>query len=53
MLSCMTFLHGIYALMFQKFTHFGAQKLCRVVYVKIYLFISAETEKKLSNVGRI
>ena len=38
MLSCMTFVHGIYALISQKFTHFGAQKFCRVVYVKIYLF---------------
>ena len=38
MLSCMTFARGIDALMFQKFTHCGGYKLCRVVYVKIYLF---------------
>ena len=37
MLSCMTFPHGINALMFLKFTHFEEQ-LCRVVYVKIHLF---------------
>ena len=37
MLSCVTFAHGIYALMFQKFTHFGALKLCRVVYVNFNL----------------
>ena len=34
----MTFANGIYAIMVQKFTRFGASKLCRVVYVKIYLF---------------
>ena len=30
----MTFVYGIYAVI----SHFGAQKFCRVVYVKIYLF---------------
>ena len=39
----MTFVYGIYALIFLKFTYFGASKrsvknLCRVVYVTIYLF---------------
>ena len=49
MVSCMTFAHVIYALMFQTFTHFGAlsSRLCQ------NLFISPETKEKLSNVGRI
>ena len=52
MLSCMTFARGIDALMFQKFTHCGGYKLCRVVLCQ-NLFISPETEETLSNVGRI
>ena len=52
MLSCVTVAHGIYALMFSKIYLFWSLKtlssrLCQ------YLFISTETEEKLSNVGRI
>ena len=36
--SWMAFAHGIYALMFEKFTHFEHYQFCRVEYVKIVLF---------------
>ena len=34
----MTFAHVIHGIIFYTSTHFGAYKLCRVVYVKIYSF---------------
>ena len=52
MISCMTFAHGLNALIFQKSTHFESLKtlssrLCQK------LFISNKTEEKLSDLGRI